>query len=133
MVRVGALKLKAQLFCDDEPAIGPGKADLLEAIMREGSISAAGRSMGMSYRRAWMLVDCMNRCWREKLVETMAGGGAASGARVTPAGQAVLAVYRALQQRLADAAAQSELAELTGMMRDQPLPPAGGNSTSPKT
>ena len=78
MIRVGALKLKAQLLCGVEGAMGPGKADLLEAIDRTGSISAAGRALGMSYRRCWLLVDAMNRCWHEKLVETAAGGGLAS-------------------------------------------------------
>ena len=77
------LKLKLQLYCGDEIAMGPGKADLLEAIAREGSISAAGRAMGMSYRRAWLLVDTMNRCFAEPLVETHSG----SGARVTAAGE----------------------------------------------
>lgn len=67
------LKLKIQLYCDNEIAMGPGKADLLDAIAREGSISAAARAMDMSYRRAWLLVDTMNRCWREPLVETSPG------------------------------------------------------------
>ena len=69
------LKLKLQLYCGDEIAMGPGKADLLEAIAREGSISAAGRALGMSYRRAWLLVDTMNRCFRA------AAGRDASGRR----------------------------------------------------
>jgi outer membrane receptor protein involved in Fe transport len=56
---IGPLKLKAQLFCEHETAMGPGKADLLEAIDREGSISAAGRVMGMSYRRTWLLVGTL--------------------------------------------------------------------------
>ena len=73
------LKLKLQLYCGDEIAMGPGKADLLEAIAREGSISAAGRAMGMSYRRAWLLVDTMNRCFRAPLVETHPGGGKNAG------------------------------------------------------
>ncbi|NIJ38496.1 molybdate transport system regulatory protein [Sphingopyxis panaciterrae] len=124
MVRHGALKLKAQLFCGDEPAIGPGKADLLEAIDREGSISAAGRSMGMSYRRSWLLVDSMNRCWAERLVETTAGGGAAKGARLTGCGRAVLDNYRALERRLAEAARRGGLDELTALIREQPLPPS---------
>lgn len=90
------LKLKLQLYCGDEIAMGPGKADLLEAIARCGSISAAGRALGMSYRRAWLLVDTMNRCFREPLVQAHAGGGAHAGARVTPAGSAALAAYRSL-------------------------------------
>ncbi len=119
-MRVGSLKLKAQLFCGDEPAMGPGKADLLEAIDRSGSISAAGRALGMSYRRAWLLVDSMNRCFRDKLVDTTAGGGQAKGARLTVTGRDVLARYRALQVRLADAAAD-DLIGLEGMLRTMPL------------
>jgi hypothetical protein len=57
MVETPYLKIKIQLYCGDEIAMGPGKADLLDAIQSEGSISAAGRAMGMSYRRTWMLVD----------------------------------------------------------------------------
>ncbi len=60
--------------------MGPGKADLLEAVDRTGSISGAGRELGMSYRRAWLLVDEMNRCWSDRLVDTQAGGGDRSGA-----------------------------------------------------
>ena len=90
------LKIKLQIFCGDEIAMGPGKADLLDAIAREGSISAAGRALGMSYRRAWLLVDAMNRCFKEPLVEAHPGGGKAAGAKVTSAGSAALAAYRSL-------------------------------------
>lgn len=114
------LKVKAQLFCGDEPAIGPGKADLLEAIAREGSISAAGRALGMSYRRTWLLVDAMNRCWREKLVVTQAGGRE-RGARLTDMGRDVLVGYRALEARLGGCA-DKEIAALLAMVRDAPLP-----------
>jgi molybdate transport system regulatory protein len=99
----GKLKLKAQLFAGEEIAMGPGKAALLEAIAEHGSISAAGRALGMSYRRAWLLVDVMNRCWAEPLVSTAAGGSHGGGARVTEAGRAVLAAYRALEVKLAEA------------------------------
>lgn len=81
--------------------MGPGKAMVLEAIARTGSISAAGRDLGMSYRRTWLLVDSMNRCWSERLVETTKGGGAAGGARLTGKGVAVLAAFRSLEARLA--------------------------------
>jgi len=91
------LKIKLQIYCGEEIAMGPGKADLLDAIAREGSISAAGRALGMSYRRAWLLVDAMNRCWREPLVLTATGGQSTSGARITPYGADVLRRYRALQ------------------------------------
>lgn len=88
------LKIKVQVMCGDEIAMGPGKADLLDAIAQHGSISAAGRALGFSYRRAWLLVDTMNRCWAQPLV--LAKGGAA-GAAVTDFGRLVLARYRRLQ------------------------------------
>ena len=122
--RLGPLKLKVQLFCGDEPAIGPGKADLLEAIDREGSISAAGRALGMSYRRTWLLVDSMNRCWADKLVEATPGGGRDKGARVTNCGKQVLATYRALEQNLLDAADAGGLDILATLLREMPLPPS---------
>ena len=93
-----ALRIKLQILCGDEIAMGPGKAELLEAIDREGSISAAARVMDMSYRRAWLLVDVMNRCWAAPLVETRSGGVArGGGARLSDEGRQVLALYRALQ------------------------------------
>jgi len=121
--RLGPLKLKAQIFCGDEPAIGPGKADLLEAIEREGSISAAGRALGMSYRRTWLLVDSMNRCWAERLVETTPGGGQGSGARITGFGKQVLVHYRALERSLLAAADTDDFESLAALLRDRPLPP----------
>ena len=123
-MRIGALKIKAQIYCGDELAMGPGKADLLEAIDREGSISAAGRALGMSYRRSWLLVDGMNRCWQDRLVETSAGGGQSRGARLTDAGRTVLAAYRALEARLEGSVAGVTSDDVTRLLRDQPLPPA---------
>ena len=119
--RIGPLKLKAQLYCGDEPAIGPGKADLLEAIDREGSISAAGLAMGMSYRRTWLLVDSMNRCFTEKLIET-SRGGKDRGAKLTDSGRAVLSAYRALERRLVDVATDGLLDPITALMREEPVP-----------
>ncbi|MDB5716928.1 MAG: ModE family transcriptional regulator [Sphingomonas bacterium] len=121
-MRVGPLKLKVQLYCDDEIAIGPGKVDLLDAIDRNGSISAAGRALGMSYRRTWLLVDAMNRCWVEKLVDTTIGGGQQRGARLTPLGRRVLDAYRAMELRIASAA-RDDLAALAPLLRDHPLTP----------
>jgi molybdate transport system regulatory protein len=112
------LKLKAQLFAGEEIAMGPGKAALLEAIIQHGSISAAGRALGMSYRRAWLLVDVMNRCWGVPLVETAAGGSHGGGARVSATGKKVLAAYRALEAKLAaTSGAAEELASLSAMLR----------------
>lgn len=108
---------KTCLWRGDEPAMGAGKADLLDAIIATGSISGAGRAMNMSYRRAWLLVDAMNRCFREPLVRTAAGGQQGGGAAVTDAGLAVLAEFRRVQQA-ADAAVEPYLATLAGMLRE---------------
>ena len=78
---VGPFKLKAQLMCGTEPAMGPGK-------------------LGMSYRRIWLLVDGMNRCWDERLVETTKGGGDKGGAELTARGRAILQAFRSLEARL---------------------------------
>lgn len=79
-------------------ALGPGKADLLQAIISTGSISQAAKQMNMSYRRAWQLVTTMNQCFVSSLVETQTGGSHGGGALVTPLGQAVLALYRQMEQ-----------------------------------
>ena len=84
-------KLRLRILYDDDTAIGPGKATLLENIEETGSIAAAGRRMGMTYRRAWLLVDTMNRCFREPVVLAAKGGVGGGGATVTDFGRAVLA------------------------------------------
>ncbi|GLH69753.1 hypothetical protein GETHPA_12860 [Geothrix rubra] len=99
------LDLRLRLYLGEEIALGPGKADLLEAIRDTGSIAAAGRAMGMSYRRAWLLVDTMNRCFRHPLVATERGGAARGGASLTPLGAEVLVRYRALAAVASEAAA----------------------------
>jgi molybdate transport system regulatory protein len=114
------LHLRIRLLCGDEIAMGPGKADLLEAIEKEGSISAAGRALGMSYRRAWLLVDTMNRCWRSPLVEATAGGSQDRGARLTELGREVLEKYRKLLVRVEKAAHSDELTALTASLRRSP-------------
>ena len=121
---VGPLKIKAQILCGADFAMGPGKAGLLEAIDREGSISAAGRALGMSYRRAWLLVDTMNRCWTSPLVEATPGGGAAQGARASrPTGRTVLGAYRNLEAALVDAAAGPSVGILRSLLLPAPLEP----------
>ncbi|AOV17708.1 LysR family transcriptional regulator [Acidihalobacter aeolianus] len=86
-------------------AIGPGKADLLQAIDATGSISSAARQMDMSYRRAWLLVDTMNQCFVTPLVDTAVGGSGGGGARLTPLGLEVLQRYRAMETNAAAAIA----------------------------
>lgn len=109
------LKIKIQIYCGDEIAMGPGKADLLDAIVGEGSISAAGRKLGMSYRRCWLLVDAMNRCWDAPLVAT-----SSEGAKLTERGVMVLRDYRALQERVEGAGARDGKA-LERHIRPEPL------------
>ena len=97
-------------------AIGPGKADLLDAISRSGSISAAAKDMGMSYRRAWLLVDAMNASFREPLVQSTRGGRGGGGARLTPLGRDALARYRAMETRAAECVAD-DMADFAKLMR----------------
>ena len=114
------LKLKLQILCGNDIAMGPGKADLLDAIAATGSISAAGRALGFSYRRTWLLVDTMNRCWSEPLVSASHGGARGGGSALTDAGRQVLASYRALEARAALAA---DAGDLLALVRDTALSP----------
>jgi molybdate transport system regulatory protein len=86
-------------------ALGPGKIALLEAIARTGSITAAAKALGMSYRRAWLLVDTMNRSFRAALVAAGAGGSHGGGAALTPVGQEVVERYRRIEATASRAAA----------------------------
>lgn len=92
-------------------SIGHGKVQLLEAVRDHGSISAAGRSMRMSYRRAWLLIDELNRLFETPVVATKHGGSAGGGAELTPFGHRVVAHYRSIECK-ADEAASAELATL---------------------
>jgi molybdate transport system regulatory protein len=121
-MRIGSLKLKLQLSCGDLFALGPGKADLLEAIEREGSISAGARAMGMSYRRAWLLVDEMNRCFTDPAVRTLSGGGRERGARLSDTGREALRAYRALEEEAARLADSAHCLALSRLLRASPLP-----------
>jgi len=98
-------------------ALGPGKVDLLEAIARSGSISAGARAMGMSYRRAWLLVDTMNRSFHGNLVDTVAGGRGGGGTRVTTLGLEVLGRYRDMEKK-AEASVSEEVAAFAELLRD---------------
>lgn len=109
---------RIRLMQGDEIALGPGKADLLKAIREHGSISAAARRMGMSYRRAWLLVDTMNRCFREPLVLSAAGGSQGGGASLTPHGEAVLACYDALLAEVSRVTVSYQ-GQLGGWLRDE--------------
>lgn len=95
--------LTLRIMARARPAMGPGKAALLELIEAKGSISAAARAMGMSYRRAWQLVEAMNRDFTAPLVSTETGGKRGGGAHVTAMGRDVLARFRALEARASGA------------------------------
>jgi molybdate transport system regulatory protein len=90
--------------------LGPGKADLLEAVEATGSISAAGKSLGMSYRRAWMLIATMNASFATPLVMTFARRS--TGAVLTPEGRKVLQLYRRIESRSLAAASRDTKALL---------------------
>jgi molybdate transport system regulatory protein len=110
-------RLRLRLYFGDQLMFGPGKADLLQGIADEGSISAAGRRMGMSYKRAWMLVEAMNAAFRDPLVESSRGGAAGGGARLTPAGHEALAHFRRLEDIVHHQGA-AEIHALEAMLRD---------------
>ena len=89
--------LRIRLVSGGELVMGPGRADLLEQIQATGSIAAAGRQMGMSYKRAWALVEAMNALFRAPVVEAVKGGAGGGGARLTATGVQVLGAYRGLE------------------------------------
>ncbi|MBI5165791.1 MAG: LysR family transcriptional regulator [Magnetospirillum sp.] len=112
------LKLRIKLCAF--AALGPGKADLLEAVDRCGSISAAARDQGMSYRRAWLLIDEMNRALTAPVLDT-----AVSGATLTAMGRQVVDLYRRVETKAA-AAVAAELDELSRLVAEAPQPAAEG-------
>ena len=114
-----AKNIKIHLPFGQLSAIGPGKADLLEAIASTGSISAGARRLGMSYKRAWDLVDTMNRSFSQPLIATAAGGSHGGGAQVTEFGYEVLRRYREIEVK-ATQAVSVELEALRSMLA--PLP-----------
>jgi molybdate transport system regulatory protein len=101
---------------DDTIILGPGKADLLDALARSGSIRDAAAELGMSYMRAWSLIRLMNECFREPLVEAVRGGSHRGGATLTPAGRAVLRLYRKMSKE-SQRAASPAFRELRSLLR----------------
>ncbi len=96
-------------------AMGPGKADLLQAIADAGSITRAARRMGMSYRRAWLLVETMNLCFRAPLVEASRGGAGGGGAHLTPLGREALERYRDMEAK-AQGCLERDMAGFRGLL-----------------
>ena len=108
-------KLRIRLIYPGGAMLGPGKADLLDGIAKSGSIAAAGRMMGMSYKRAWSLVETMNAAFTEPVVLRSRGGAQGGGATLTDTGRQVLARYRSLQAN-AEAATQGDIAAISALV-----------------
>lgn len=111
--------LRIRVVFGDHEMIGPGKAELMERIDRCGSIAAAGREMGMSYKRAWELVGTLNAMFRDPVIESTRGGPGGGGAVLTPAGREILTIYRTFERSAAEAGAR-QLDVLQSRLRDIP-------------
>ncbi len=112
-------KFRIRVVFGPKEMIGPGKAELLERIQETGSIAAAGRQMGMSYKRAWQLVETLNAMFAEPLVESTRGGPKGGGAVITATGEFVLNEFRALEKH-AGKAAEPHVERLVGLLSDIP-------------
>lgn len=110
-------RFRLRIGRDKELALGPGKIALLEAIRETGSISAAGRKLGMSYRRAWLLVDAMNRAFLVPVIETSAGGREGGGTLLTVTGEEVIRRYRKIEA-LAMEVSGREIRAIVRLMRE---------------
>ncbi len=108
--------LTLRIMCGDNPAMGPGKAELISRIGATGSISAAAREMHMSYRRAWLLVEAINASFAEPVVVTAIGGKRGGGASVTGFGRDLVAHFHAMEDK-ASAAIAEDLARFTCQLR----------------
>lgn len=113
------LRLTLRVDVDGEHALGVGKVRLMELIDRSGSISAAGKEMGMSYRRAWLLVDDLNQRFGTPLVETQRGGGGGGGAALTETGRDVVKLYRRMEKACLKANGKV-VDEMAALMRRKP-------------
>jgi len=109
------VQFRMRIYRGDSIAIGPGKVALLEAVAETGSISAAARQLGMSYRRAWLLIDEMNRALSSPAVNTATGGSHGGGTALTAVGEELVKRYRAVEST-ARMAAAADLAALTRML-----------------
>lgn len=110
---------RLRIILGSEIALGPGKADLMQGIRETGSIAAAGRRMGMSYKQAWRLIETMNGCFAKPLVVAAKGGRRGGGAHLTPLGEDVLSRFRRMQAASSRAIAK-DLAALKRVMRKAP-------------
>ena len=114
-------RVRISIVFDSGARIGPGKARLLESIRDTGSISAAAREMGMSYKRAWQLLDSINQAFVEPVVTATTGGSGGGGATLTPFGAEVLERYRRVRDQ-ANRNAMDDLAALAHRARPEAGP-----------
>ncbi len=108
-----------RLYFTQSEMMGPGKAALLDGIQRTGSISAAGRELGMSYKRAWMLVEAMNAMFREPVVSSARGGPGGGGAELTQTGAQVLDLFRQIEASAAEVNAD-RIGQMKALLADIP-------------
>ena len=110
------VRFRLRITKGDAIAIGPGKIDLLEAIEAAGSLTAAAKNLGMSYRRAWLLLDAMNQCFKSPVVATAAGGVRGGGTALTDVGRDVVRRYRHVEAA-AQRAGRRDLDALLALLR----------------
>jgi molybdate transport system regulatory protein len=110
------VRFRLRITKGDAIAIGPGKTDLLEAIAKTGSLTSAAKALGMSYRRAWLLVDTMNQCFREPVVKTASGGARGGGTVLTEVGLEVVRRYRRAEAA-ARAGGKRDTDAIVGLLR----------------
>jgi len=126
---MGVTRLTLRVDFGPGGSIGPGKIRLLEALDRTGSISQAGRALGMSYRRAWLLIDDMNQCFRHTVVSAKPGGSQGGGAVLTEFGAELVSDYRAIES-VASTAAKKRLRGLEAALRASKVKTAAPKKTS---
>lgn len=107
--------VRPRLYLGNDLSLGPGKIDLLRKVGELGSISAAARALGIPYKRAWLLIDSINRSFSSPLLDTAIGGRTGGGARLMPLGKALVAAYDTLEARL-NIAAAAEVAAIEALV-----------------
>lgn len=109
------IRFRMRITDGDAIAVGPGKIALVEAIAETGSITAAAKTLNMSYRRAWLLLDELNRSLRRPAVDSVKGGQHGGGSAVTDAGRQLIALYRRIEETASDAS-RSDIEQLLRLL-----------------
>ena len=118
------LRFGMRISVGNDDVIGPGKIALLEAIRTHGSISTAAKNLGMSYRRAWLLLDELNHCLKHPAVQSVKGGQSGGGSGLTPVGEELIRHYRSVETIAPASCAKSIQALLRLVRSDSPASPA---------